>query len=101
MEIVEVLYYFVDDFTNTVDVEFRLSEDSDEDYRVDRINLDELTSFGIQITLNEDNFYNYEDDDYVEPEYPNEDIEIDESELLSFLNEYYTINPDRLPNIEQ
>lgn len=100
MEIVEVLYYFVDDFTNTVDVEFRLSEDSEEDYRIDRINLDELTSFGIHININEDNFYEYDDEDFIEAEYSNEDIEIDESELLSFLNEYYTINPNRLPNIE-
>jgi hypothetical protein len=38
----------------------------------------------------------YEDDEIFEEE----KIELDEEELVMFLNEYYTINPDALPKSE-
>jgi hypothetical protein len=102
MEIVEVVYYFVDDFTNTLEVEFRLSEDSDDDIRIDKINLSEVEELGIPLNFEEDDFYEYDEDeeDDLEQEYSRGDIQIDGQELLSFLNEYYTINPDRLPHLD-
>jgi hypothetical protein len=43
-------------------------------------------------------FFNDTDDD---DEYEiNEDVEIDDEELISFLNEYYTVNPNSLPKKE-
>ena len=37
-----------------------------------------------------------DDDDFFDDEFPT----IDEDILISFLNEYYIVNPDKLPRIE-
>jgi hypothetical protein len=98
MEIAEVVYYFVDDLTNTLEVQFRLINDSEDEIRIDKIDLNDVINFGIELDLPNNSFYDYDEDDI---EYDNQysEIEINESDLLSFLNEYYVINPNNLPNI--
>ena len=100
MEIVEILSYYVYEDTKRIEVSFRLNTDSEDEMRNDIINLDESKEYGY--TLIEENFNFFDMSEYEDD--PFEDFEdfqsIDEDLLLSFLNEYYIVNPDKLPKSE-
>jgi hypothetical protein len=91
MEIVEILSYFVNNKKDTIEVKFRLSDDSDEEIRIDEIDLKESDDFGYSLIVEDFGFFEDEEDDFLKDEDVNED------ELKSFLNEYYMIYPERLP----
>lgn len=93
MEIVEIISYYINFGTNTLDIKFRLAEDSESELRIDEIDLTEAEDFGYTLLTEGFGFFDEEDE--------GEDIEmeeeVDEDELMSFLNEYYLIYPDRIP----
>lgn len=96
MEIREIISFYVNTSNEVLEVDFRLIGDSDTEVRTDEIELSELEDFGLQINhehldMMDDILEDYED---IEEE-PSE--ELDRDELLSFLTEYYTINPGKLP----
>lgn len=95
MEIAELISFYVNYSTNTIDVKFRLTEDEESVIRVDEIDLSEAEDFGYNLILEDYDFYDEgdEDEDY---DIDSND-EIDEDELITFINEYYMIYPDRLP----
>lgn len=93
MEIVEIISYYVNPGTHTLDVKFRLSDDSESEVRFDEIDLNEAEDFGYNLIVEDFEFYD-EDEESISSDI---DEDIDEQELLSFLNEYYLIYPDRLP----
>ena len=101
MEIKELVGYYVNDSSQTLDVTFRLISDSDDIIRTDQIDLDEAESFGIEIESSYDSF-DSDDDDYLDEMIRSyeKDLEIDEDEVVSFLNEYYLVNPKKLPKPE-
>ena len=97
MEIREIISFYINTANEVLEVDFRLIEDDDSQVRTDEIELSELQDFGLEINhehldMMEDIMEEYED---LEDEEPIE--EIDRDELLSFLTEYYTVNPDKLP----
>jgi len=94
MEIVEIISYYVNNSTDTIEVKFRLNEDSSDEIRVDEIELSESDDFGYNLIMEDLDFYDEDDDDDNE----NLDDGVDETELLGFLNEYYMIYPERLPS---
>jgi hypothetical protein len=83
-----------------MEVSFRLNVDSEDEMRSDVINLDESKEYGY--TIIEENLDFFDLSDYEEDEF--DDIEdfqsIDEDTLIQFLNEYYIVNPDKLPKTE-
>lgn len=83
-----------------MEVSFRLNTDSEDEMRSDVINLDESKEYGY--TIIEENLDFFDLSDYEEDEF--DDIEdfqsIDEDTLIQFLNEYYIVNPDKLPKTE-
>ena len=98
MEIREIISFYINTTNEVLEVDFRLIEDDDSQVRTDEIELSELQDFGLEINhehldMMEDIMEEYED--LGEDEYPIE--EIDRDELLSFLTEYYTVNPHKLP----
>jgi ferritin len=106
MEIKELVSFYINDNTETMDVTFRLSIDGDDEIRTDQIDLDVIKSFGYNLedlrTNNILDMYSDEDDD-------DDDIfgdifddveDFDSDEVKSFLNEYYLIFPDRLPDVD-
>lgn len=99
MEVIEVINYYVDDTHHTLEVTFKTNNDSDDELRVDQIDLSEAENFGFLFTKT-----NVEDL-YEELEFDVDDFDIDESEeieveeVISFLNEYYVIYPERLPSV--
>jgi len=97
MEIQEIVSYYLYEDTKRVEVSFRLTTDSEDEIRNDVINLDESKEFGYNLIQESTDFFNF-DDDFDEDD--SDFQSIDEDLLLSFLNEYYIVNQDKLPRVE-
>ena len=100
MEIKELVSFYINETSQTLDVTFRIHSDNEDEIRTDQIDLEESKTFGYVLTQNKsDNFYEdeEEEEDYFD-EFFDEDFE--EEEIISFLNEYYLIYPKRLPNTQ-
>jgi len=98
MEIKEIVSYFLNSDSNILDVSFRTIEDEDDVLRTDNIDYSIVGDYGFELKTESFDFFNDDfEDDIVEGE---EKIELDEDELITFLNEYYTINPDSLPRAD-
>ena len=95
MEVVEILSYFINDSTDTIEIKFRLNEDDDSEIRFDEIDLREAKDFGYQLIVEDFDFFT--DDDNEDDINDFVDESIDEDELMAFINEYYMIYPERLP----
>lgn len=99
MEILEILNYNINLKTNILDVSFRTIDDSEDEQRTDRIDYSLVEEYGYDITSEDFDFFDFEDDDDLEDDdYDlDEDVVVDEEQLISFLNEYYLVNPSSLP----
>jgi hypothetical protein len=99
MEIKELRSFFVNPSTETLNVEFNLETDGDDEIRTAEISLDEALDFGYDfLTEEEDLMEEYDEEEY---DYSDEELNvIDESDIISFLNEYYVVNPNKLPKTE-
>jgi len=98
MEIQELISYYLFEDSKTIEVSFRLSIDGEDEVRTDIISLQEAKIFGFDI-ISENTDFNLFDEEFEDDVY--EDFSsVDEDSLTSFLNEYYVINPDRLPKSE-
>ena len=103
MEIKDLVSFYINESSQTLDVTFRTLTDGDDEIRTDQINFSEIKNFGYDVLLNKvDEFEDLIDED--EFEYDDfgdlfEDEELDE-DVISFLNEYYLINPKSLPKAE-
>jgi hypothetical protein len=100
MEIKELESFYVNEASQTLDVTFRILSDSDDEIRTDQITLEEVKTFGYNINQKVDDFYDDEDEDDVYLFGDIDDEDLDEQEVISFLNEYYLIYPDNLPDAE-
>ena len=93
MEIVEIISYFINHSTDTIDVRFKFNNDEDDEIRVDVIDLKESDDFGYSLIVEDFDLFiddEDEDDNLLEDN-------VDEIELLAFLNEYYLIYPEKIP----
>jgi hypothetical protein len=98
MEIKEVLNYYLNKDNNLLEVSFRTIEDSEDLVRVDNIDYSFVEEYGYELESESFDFFGAqeEDDEFINEE--DSDTELDETELLNFLNEYYTVNPNSLPS---
>lgn len=97
MEIKEILSYSLDKDTNLLDVTFRTIDDSEDDFRTDKIDYSLSLDYGFELETESFDFF---DDEESEDQIISEDVELDEELLISFLNEYYMLNPTQLPKPE-
>ena len=97
MEIVEIVSSFLNPTSNIMEVSFRTMDDNDDVIRIDNINYNISKEYGYELMSESFDFF---DDDFDEDELDNEKFELDEDELISFLNEYYEVNPNNLPSAE-
>jgi hypothetical protein len=98
MEIKEIVSYFLNSDSNILDVSFRTIEDDEEVMRTDSIDYSIVEDYGFDLVTESFDFF---DDDFEDDEIlPIDKVELDEDELIVFLNEYYTINPEALPKSE-
>ena len=75
---------------------FRTIDDDDDVMRTDIIDYGIIESYGFDLVTESFDFFD-EDDDIVSDE---DKVELDEEELITFLNEYYIVNPKLLPDSE-
>jgi hypothetical protein len=97
MEIVEIVSSFLNPTSNILEVTFRTMDDNDDVIRTDNINYNISKEYGYELMSESFDFF---DDDFDEDELDNEKFELDDDELISFLNEYYEVNPKNLPSAE-
>lgn len=95
MEIKEIVDYFVNTETNILEVNFRTIDDSEDEVRIDNIDYSIVSEYGYDLETESFDFFDDEDED---DSYENkEKIELDVDDLISFLNEYYTLNESSIP----
>jgi hypothetical protein len=97
MEIKEIVSYYFNNETNLVDVSFRTIEDEEDVVRIDTINYNVIESYGFDLITESFDFF---DDDLEDDLFEETKIELDEDILITFLNEYYIVNPSSIPNPE-
>jgi hypothetical protein len=97
MEIKEIVSYYFNNETSLVDVSFRTIEDEEDVVRVDTIDYSVIESYGFDLITESFDFF---DDDLEDDSFEETKIELDEDILISFLNEYYIVNPSSIPDPE-
>jgi hypothetical protein len=100
MEIKEIVSYFLNAESNILEVSFRTIDDEDDVLRTDNIDYSVTEEYGFVLESDTFGFYDSEFDEEEELFEEDSKIELDEDELISFLNEYYEINPKSLPKPE-
>lgn len=99
MDVKEVLSCYVDQDTNVIELSFRLSDDNEDNIRTDNIDFDLTKEYGYQITPENLNFLDYDSIQEGDDE-DNKLSDLDYNELINFLTEYYTLNPESLPEAQ-
>ena len=101
MEIKELISFYINESTHTLEVTFRLLSDTEDVIRNDEIEIDEVSDMDYDFIISQ--LYdvvlkNYEDFDV----FSDYDVngETTDDEIISFLNEYYVLYPNRLPKPE-
>jgi len=97
MEIKEIVSYYFNNETNLVDVSFRTIEDEEDVVRIDTIDYSVIESYGFDLITESFDFF---DDELEDDLFEETKIELDEDILITFLNEYYIVNPSSIPNPE-
>ena len=97
MEIVEIVSSFLNPTSNIMEVSFRTMDDNDDVIRIDNINYNISKEYGYELMSESFDFF---DDEFEDEDVDNEKFELDVDELISFLNEYYEVNPKNLPSAE-
>ena len=99
MEVIEVISHYVDKTQNIINIEFRLLGDSEDNVREDIIEYYFFEEFGFDNSKDFDIFESIIDE---EDEWDNDEYDYinNEDDLLTFLNEYYVVYPDKLPKTQ-
>lgn len=99
MEVSEIVSYYIHENTRSLEVSFRLSNDADDEIRNDIISIIEAEDFGYNLIQEGFELFDDEDEELYDDEFDDFDS-IDEETLTTYLNEYYIVNPDKLPKPE-
>jgi hypothetical protein len=95
MEIIELITFHINKLEEVLEISFRTNSDSDEECREGKIPFIDIDDFGYNFHIETDELNSYDDyDDMFDG------LFIDETEILSFLNEYYVLFIDKLPKPE-
>jgi hypothetical protein len=102
MEIKELVSYYINETSKTLDITFKLISDGDDEVRIDHIDLDEVNSFGYNFNEFQSSDIYEEDDEDIDDLFGGffddyEYNETDEEDIITFLNEYYLVYPNKLP----
>ena len=96
MEVREIVSYFFNPQRNTLSVKFRFLDDTEDEIREDIFDIEESIGYGYSIiTETFDLFSEMYDDEEIESE--DLDNDVDEHQLMLFMQELYTIEPQIIP----
>jgi hypothetical protein len=96
MEIKEIVTYYLNVDSNLLEVTFRTIDDNEDTLRTDNIDYSLVTEYGYDLESESFDFFGSDSDDDIF----SDDIELDNEKLISFLNEYYLVNPKSLPKAD-
>jgi hypothetical protein len=99
MEINEIVSYYIHEDSRRLEVSFRLMNDNDEEVRNDIINISDAEDFGYNLIQEGFDLFDDEDNEDEFDDFDDFDS-IDEETLIAYLNEYYIVNPTKLPKPE-
>ena len=99
MEVVDIISYYIFEEKKQIEVSFKMNTDSDDEIRTDLIEIQEFSNYGYNIIDENITQFFSDDDDEFEEDF-DDFIDIDEDTLVQFLNEYYIVNPKKLPKTE-
>lgn len=100
MEIKELITIYMDESSEILEVSFRTIDDQDDEIRQDEVSFNEIEKFGYDFAKKDSNFDYMSEDDEFELNYEENENNLDREDVISFLNEYYLIYPDKLPKAE-
>jgi hypothetical protein len=100
MEIVEIITYHLNNLEEVLEVSFRTNSDTEEVVRETKIPYSDIEDFGYDFHTISDEFNDLDEEEEMFDDFEDDDLFVDESEVLSFLNEYYTLFMDKLPKAE-
>ena len=100
MQVKELITFYVNELSNTLDVTFRLETDGEEEIRNDSILIETVSEFGYNFLKNNEDYNDEDGEDIFERYYMDDPYFIEEDEVILFLNEYYMINIQKLPPVE-
>ena len=103
MEILEIISYNVNFKSNILDVSFRTIDDAEDVQRTDRIDYSLVEEYGYDLVSQDFDVFEEIDEDDDENYYDfidDQDVDLDEEELMSFLNEYYMVNQIMNPSLQ-
>jgi hypothetical protein len=96
MEVKELVDVFVHE--NLIEVHFRMTNDDEDVIRVDEFEFGVFDDYGYLVLIKEQTLFEYDDEnDSFDLDFL--DVEVNEQELISFMNEYYIVTGD-LPKPE-
>jgi len=100
MEVQELFSFYLNPTSNLLEVTFRLIGDEEDTIRTDKIEIQVAEDYGYTLAPELDgDFFDDDDEEYAD-DFDEFDVFLDEDEVISFLNEYYMVNPDLLPDSE-
>jgi len=99
MEVVDIISYYIFEEKKQIEVSFKMNTDSDDEIRTDLIEIQEFSNYGYNVIDENITQFFSDDDDEFEEDF-DDFIDIDEDTLVQFLNEYYIVNPKKLPKTE-
>jgi|694.fasta_scaffold17146_8 hypothetical protein len=100
MEIVEIITYHLNNLEEVLEVSFRTNSDTEEVSRETKIPYSDIEDFGYEFHNVSDELNDLDEEEEMFDDFEDDDLFVDESEVLSFLNEYYTLFMDKLPKAE-
>lgn len=98
MEISEIVSYYIHENKRSLEVSFRLVNDDEDEVRNDVLSIDEAEDFGYDLI--QEGFDLFDDEDSDDFDDLDDFDTIDEETLITYLNEYYIVNPTKLPKPE-
>lgn len=100
MEVVEIISSYINKDNNILRIEFRFM--GDEGIRQDVIEFEYMKDFGYYEGDMMEVFesMDIDDDDWDDWSVDEDEVFIDDETLISFLNEYYIVFPDKIPDEE-
>ncbi|NBO23031.1 hypothetical protein EBU94_06810 [bacterium] len=102
MQIKEIISFYVNEASSTLEVSFRLESDQEDEVREDFIELCEVEKFGYNFKKTGIDLF--ENEEFDENLFVDSDFEIEEdvsfSDVQSFISEYYLIFPEKLPSAQ-
>ena len=94
MEVVEIISFHINQFDEILEVTFRTNYDTEDLCREAKIPFLDISDFGYNFC--DESFDEFDDDNDNYNDFEDDDLFVDESEILSFLNEYFILFIDKL-----